>query len=177
MQYKKLAISAIAAALALAACGKSGPLGPAPLNVDVAAAKRQSIATYVTLDGQVAPLEQSTLAFQQSGPITKIYVNIGDVVRKGDLLAQIDPSTLQAQFAQAEAQAAQAGASAQGAVVGYPVQTQQNQASKAPRPRSTMRSWSTSKTNNSTNRGTFRRRSFSNLKHPTCRRSKTTTTR
>lgn len=128
MQYKKLAISAIAAALALAACGKSAPQGPAPLNVDVAAAKRQSIATYVTLDGQVAPLEQSTLAFQQSGPITKIYVNIGDVVSKGDLLAQIDPSTLQAQLAQAEAQAAQAGASAQGAVVGYPVQTQQNQA-------------------------------------------------
>jgi multidrug efflux pump subunit AcrA (membrane-fusion protein) len=60
--------------------------------------------------------------------ITKINVNIGDMVRKGQLLATIDPSTLQAQLAQARAQAAQAAASAQGAVVGYPVQTQTNDA-------------------------------------------------
>jgi multidrug efflux pump subunit AcrA (membrane-fusion protein) len=50
------------------------------------------------------------------------------MVRKGALLATIDPSTLQASLQQAEAQAAQASASAQGAVVGYPVQTQTNEA-------------------------------------------------
>jgi RND family efflux transporter MFP subunit len=94
----------------------------------VAAATRQNIATYITLDGQIAPKEQSTLAFQQSGTIVKIYVNIGDLVPKGKLLAQIDPSTLSAQLSQAQAQAAQAGASAQGAVVGLPVQTQANNA-------------------------------------------------
>jgi RND family efflux transporter MFP subunit len=129
MQYRLPAVIALIATLALEACAKGGAAhGPAPLSVDVAAASRQNIATYVTLDGQVAPLEQSTLAFQQSGPITRVYVNIGDVVRKGALLAQIDPSTLRAQLAQAEAQAAQAGAAAQGAVAGYPVQTQQNEA-------------------------------------------------
>ena len=99
-----------------------------PLAVDAAAATRQNLATYVTLDGQIAPLEQSTLAFQQSGTITEIAVNIGDMVHKGALLARIDPSTLQAQLSQAQAQAAQQSASAQGAVVGYPVQVQTNQA-------------------------------------------------
>jgi multidrug efflux pump subunit AcrA (membrane-fusion protein) len=42
------------------------------------------------------------------------------------LLAQIDPSTLSAQLSQAQAQAMQQHAAAQGAVVGYPVQTQAN---------------------------------------------------
>jgi HlyD family secretion protein len=116
------------AAPALVACGKKPPPGPMPLSVDAAAATRQNIATYVTLDGQIAPLDQSTLAFQQSGTVTAINVNIGDMVRKGALLATIDPSTLQASLQQAEAQAAQASASAQGAVAGYPVQTQTNEA-------------------------------------------------
>lgn len=99
-----------------------------PLTVDAAPAARQNLATYLTLDGQIAPLEQSTLAFQQSGTITSITVNIGDMVHKGALLARIDPSTLQAQLQQAQAQAAQFSASAQGAVVGYPVQVQGNEA-------------------------------------------------
>ena len=113
-----LALAAAFALPSLAACGKKPAQGPMPLAVDAAAATRQNLATYVTLDGQIAPLEQSTLAFQQSGTITEIAVNIGDMVHKGALLARIDPSTLQAQLSQAQAQAAQQSASAQGAVVG-----------------------------------------------------------
>jgi multidrug efflux pump subunit AcrA (membrane-fusion protein) len=123
-----LALAAASALAALDACGKKPPPAPVPLSVDAAAATRQTLATYATLDGQIAPLDQSSLSFQQSGTITKINVNIGDTVRKGDLLATIDPSTLEAQLAQAVAQAAQASATAQGAVVGYPVQTQTNEA-------------------------------------------------
>jgi HlyD family secretion protein len=123
-----LAVSAVVALPALAGCGKKPAAGPMPLAVDAAAATRQNLATYVTLDGQIAPLEQSTLAFQQSGTITAINVNIGDMVHRGQLLARIDPSTLQAQLSQAQAQAAQFSAAAQGAVVGYPVQVQTNEA-------------------------------------------------
>jgi multidrug efflux pump subunit AcrA (membrane-fusion protein) len=128
MQYHRLAIGALVAALALDACGKGAPSGAPPLSVDVAKAQRQDIATHIPLDGQVAPLEQSTLAFQQAAPITNIYVNIGDVVKKGTLLARIDPSTISAQLDQAQAQASQQSATARGAVVGYPVQTQSNEA-------------------------------------------------
>ncbi len=132
MQYQRLAVAAIAATFALTACGKGGaPRGPAPLNVDVATAAQRDIATYLPLDGQIAPLEQSTLAFQQSGPITAIYVNVGDRVHAGQVLARIDDSTLRAQLAQAQAQATQQGASAQGAQVGLPVQQQQNAAALA----------------------------------------------
>jgi HlyD family secretion protein len=128
LRAARAAIAVLVASLALSACGKKPAAGPMPLNVDAAAATRQNIATYVTLDGQIAPLEQSTLAFQQSGMITKINVNIGDMVHRGQLLATIDPSVLQAQLQQARAQAVQYSASAQGAVVGYPIQTQNNEA-------------------------------------------------
>lgn len=119
--------AAALAALALAACGHGQTQqGPPPLNVDVAGAKRQNIATYLTLDGQIAPLEQSSLAFQQSGAITDIDVNVGDVVQHGQLLARIDDSLLRAQLSQAQAAYRQASASAAGAVVGLPVQQTQN---------------------------------------------------
>ncbi|MBV9332936.1 MAG: efflux RND transporter periplasmic adaptor subunit [Candidatus Eremiobacteraeota bacterium] len=123
-----LALVVAGASATLAACGRKPAQTTPPLAVDAAPASRQSIATFLSLDGQIAPLEQSTLAFQQNGTILKINVNIGDMVRKGELLATIDPRTLEAQLSQARAQAAQQSASAQGSVVGYPVQVQTNQA-------------------------------------------------
>ncbi|MDP9025212.1 MAG: efflux RND transporter periplasmic adaptor subunit [Candidatus Eremiobacteraeota bacterium] len=130
MQYHRVAVVAMSATIALTGCGKGGqaPKGPPPLNVDVATAQRRDIATTISLDGQIAPLEQSTLSFQQSGPITGIYVNVGDRVSGGTLLAKIDDSTLRSQLAQAEAQASQQSASATGAQVGLPAQQQQNNA-------------------------------------------------
>jgi HlyD family secretion protein len=129
MEHKRLTVAGIVLVTALGGCGHGSAQGKAvPLNVDVATARRQNIATYIALDGQIAPLEQSTLAFQQSAPITAIYVNVGDVVSKGQVLAKIDASTLQAELAQAVAQASQQSATARGAQVGLPVQVQQNQA-------------------------------------------------
>ncbi len=128
MQYQRAAVVGTIAAVLLSGCGKGGgkQSGPMPLNVDVATAQRRDIATYISLDGQIAPLQQSTLSFQQSGPLTAIDVNVGDRVSKGQLLAKIDDSTLRAQLAQAEAQAAQQSASATGAQVGLPAQMEQN---------------------------------------------------
>ncbi len=123
-----MALAAMVAANLLAGCAKKTAPAAPPLVVDAAPATRQNLATYLTLDGQIAPLEQSTLAFQQSGTILKINVNIGDMVHKGELLATIDPRTLQASLDQARAQASQYAAAAQGSVVGYPVQVQNNQA-------------------------------------------------
>lgn len=128
MHYPRAAVYALGATLMLCACSHAAPQQAPPLSVDVAAARRQNIATYVSLDGQVAPLEQSILAFQQSGTITSIAVNVGDRVRVGQQLAQIDGSVLRAQYAQAQAQAQQQSATAQGSQVGLPVQVETNQA-------------------------------------------------
>lgn len=115
--------AALAAAIAMAGCGRHATQrhGPLALNVDVAAAQRRAIATYVTLDGQIAPLEESTLSFQQSGPIAQVYVNQGDRVSAGELLASIDDSTLRAQLAQAQATIAQMAAQAQSSSLNVPI--------------------------------------------------------
>jgi multidrug efflux pump subunit AcrA (membrane-fusion protein) len=128
MHYQRAVVSALGALLALSACGQGQQHQMPPLSVDVAAAQRRDIATYISLDGQVAPLEQSTLAFQQNGTITSILVNVGDRVRAGQVLARIDSSVLRAQLAQAQAQASQQGATAQGSQIGLPVQIETNQA-------------------------------------------------
>ncbi len=128
MHYQRAAAFALGAILSLSACSQGAQHGAPPLSVDVAPAVRQNIATYVSLDGQVAPLEQSTLAFQQNGTITSIAVNVGDRVSAGQSLASIDSSVLRAQASQAQAQAQQQSATAQGSRVGLPVQIQTNQA-------------------------------------------------
>ncbi len=113
-------LAAAVLALAATACGKGGgggggrPAAP-PLAVDVAQAQRQDIATYVTLDGQIAPVQESTLSSPQSGNVAAVYVNEGQHVARGQVVAKLDDSTLRASLAQQEAivqqQSAQLGSS------------------------------------------------------------------
>ncbi len=125
MQFLRYA-GAVAVAFVLAGCGAHQQQhGPMALDVEVAQAQRRDIATYLNLDGQIAPLQDSTLSFQQSGPVIAIYVNQGDRVRAGELLAKIDDSTLRAQLAQAQAQIAQSSAQAQSSSLNVPI-TQAN---------------------------------------------------
>jgi HlyD family secretion protein len=129
MQYHRYAVAgALAVAVLLSGCGgKQQQRGPMALDVDVAPAQRSDIATYLNLDGQVAPLQDSTLSFQQSGPVTAVYVNQGDRVSRGELLAKIDDSTLRAQLGQVQAQIAQSAAQAQSSSLNVPI-TQANTA-------------------------------------------------
>lgn len=125
-QFRFAAGAAFLAAVILSGCAKpSQQRGPMALDVDVASAQRQTIATYLNLDGQVAPLQDSTLSFQQSGPVLAVYVNQGDRVSRGELLAKIDDSTLRAQLGQIQAQVAQNAAQAQSSALNVPI-TQAN---------------------------------------------------
>ena len=113
MLRSQRAIAAAAlSAVVFAACshGGGGQNGPPPLAVDVTKAQRQNIATYLSLDGQITPLQQSTLSTSQSGTVVAVYVNEGQRVSAGELLAKLDDSTLRATLAQQQALAAQAGA-------------------------------------------------------------------
>ena len=127
MQYYRLAVAGVlAASVTLGGCaGHAQQRGPVALDVEAQQAQRRDIATYLTLDGQIAPLQDSTLSFQQSGPIAAIYVNQGDRVGAGQLLAKIDDSTLRAQLAQVQAQIAQASSQAQSSALNVPITQQQ----------------------------------------------------
>jgi len=119
-------LAAAILALAVTACGKgggggAGRGGPPPLAVDVAQAQRQDIATYVTLDGQIAPVQESTLSSPQSGNVAAVYVNEGQHVARGQLVAKLDDSTLRASLAQQQAIVQQQNAQLGSATLQAPV--------------------------------------------------------
>lgn len=51
--------------------------------------------------GKILPLNYSKLAFEVAGKIDEVKVDIGDAVQKGDILAFLDPSEMQASLNQA----------------------------------------------------------------------------
>jgi len=55
--------------------------------------------------GIIKPIKTSNISFQVAGDITKLPVNLGDYVKKGQLIAAIDPSMYNAQFEANKAQA------------------------------------------------------------------------
>jgi HlyD family secretion protein len=61
---------------------------------------RGDIAEVVTANGTLNPMELVTIGTQVSGQISKIYVNVNDEVKKGQLLAEIDPSLVEAELKQ-----------------------------------------------------------------------------
>jgi RND family efflux transporter MFP subunit len=117
---------ATAFSVVLSGCAKSGggQTGPPPIAVNVAQAQRGNIATYLTLDGQIAPMQQSTLSSPQSGTLEAVDVTEGAHVTKGELLAKLDDSALRAQLEQAQGQVAQARASLQGQTLQNPITSQ-----------------------------------------------------
>lgn len=116
LRSQRAVAAAALSAVALTACGHgaAGPRQAAPVAVDVAKAQLQDIGTYLSLDGQITPLQQSTLSTPQSGTVTAVYANEGQRVAAGQVLAQLDDSTLRAQLAQQQALAAQAEAQLSG---------------------------------------------------------------
>ena len=64
---------------------------------------RGDIAEVVTANGTLNPVEQVNVGTQVSGKIDTIYVKLNDEVKKGQLLAEIDPSLSQAALRQSKA--------------------------------------------------------------------------
>ena len=62
-----------------------------------------TIENTVTATGTIQPLEQVEVGTQVSGEIDKIFVDYNSVVKKGQLLAELDKSNLLENLRQAEA--------------------------------------------------------------------------
>ena len=73
--------------------------------------KRESIIQYVEASGTIKPINTIEVGTQVSGTVAKIYVDYNDNVKKGDLLAELDPSLFQANVDQSKAKLNNAKAS------------------------------------------------------------------
>ena len=105
------------AALALAGCSKPRPKVSEAENaraVRVVRLQPQAITGALSASGDLVPREEAAVLPEVNGyRVARVLVDVGDEVKKGQTLVQLDPALVQAQLAQAEAVAAQAQVQAQ----------------------------------------------------------------
>ena len=84
--------------------GQRGQGANATAPVDAATAVKGNIGVYVTGLGAVTPIYTVTIKTQVNGQLMQVLYKEGDMVKKGDTLAEIDPRPYQAQLTQYEGQ-------------------------------------------------------------------------
>ena len=80
--------------------------------------KRGDIVSTVSATGSLSPVITVQVGSQVSGTIQHLYVDFNSRVKKGDLIAQIDPALFKARLAEAEANFKSAVATREKAWVG-----------------------------------------------------------
>jgi len=75
----------------------------APNPVRVVRVARERIAERISYTGVIEAWRQVTITPEIAGKVARIYVNEGDFVRQGQLLAELETKTLELQLKQAEA--------------------------------------------------------------------------
>lgn len=74
------------------------------LTVSITQPQRLTLPIQLTANGSLAAWQESVIGAQTNGlQVTDVRVNVGDQVRKGDLIATLQPDTVRAELAQARA--------------------------------------------------------------------------
>ena len=91
----------------------SAPVTKPSLTVNVVSPSQLDINQHVSANGSLAAWQEAIIGAEANGlKISEVLVNVGDRVKKGDVLAVLHSDTLKAELAQAEGSLAEAIASA-----------------------------------------------------------------
>ena len=83
------------------------------LTVDLVRPARSTVKQTIAANGSISPWQEAVIGSESNGlMLTQVLVNVGDNVKRGQLLAQFSGSTIAADIAQAQANLAEAKANA-----------------------------------------------------------------
>lgn len=105
---KLLVIAAIAAIATLAAWLLSGGKKEEKITFDTAAVAPANIMNSITATGTIEPVTSVTVGTQVSGIVSKLFVDYNSVVKKGQVIAELDKTNLMSQLNTAKTQLATA---------------------------------------------------------------------
>lgn len=97
--------------IAVAAYLMSGGKKKEEVNFKTEKVAKVNILNSVTATGTIEPVNEVTVGTQVSGIVSKIYVDYNSVVKKGQVIAELDKSNLMSQLNTAKSQLSQAQAS------------------------------------------------------------------
>lgn len=98
----------LALVIALAACSKPAPVADAPREVVVLQAQERGQAGTLHLPAEVQSRYVTSMSFRIAGQLAERRVHLGDVVRKGQVLARLDPADANQNASAAQAELASA---------------------------------------------------------------------
>ena len=102
---KKLLIAAGAVVLiAIVAWMLSGGKKEEEVTFETAKAERQDIHTTITATGTIEPVTSVTVGTQVSGIVSKLYVDYNSVVKKGQVIAELDRTNLTSELNRSKAE-------------------------------------------------------------------------
>lgn len=105
---KALVIAAVAAIAALAVWLLSGGKKEEKITFDTAAVAPANIMNSITATGTIEPVTSVTVGTQVSGIVSKLCVDYNSVVKKGQVIAELDKTNLMSQLNTAKTQLATA---------------------------------------------------------------------
>ncbi len=103
-----LALLTVSFALLLSACSKPAPVAEAPREVVVLQAQERGGSLPLQLPAEVQSRYVTSLSFRVAGQLVERRVHLGDVVRRGQVLARLDPADADQNAVSARAELASA---------------------------------------------------------------------
>ncbi len=103
MRKKKSVIAATVAVAAVVIAALAWPKKDVPVEFEMTGVQPDTIRNSVTATGTIEPVTKVDVGTQVSGIISNIYVDYNSIVKKGQVIAELDKTTLNSELSSARA--------------------------------------------------------------------------